>query len=432
MEILIILFLIILNGVFAMSEIAVVSSRKPRLQQWTDEGDERAEAALALANDPGHFLSTIQVGITLIGILAGAVGARTLSEPLSANIAEIEALAPHSEAIALAIIVAAITYASLIIGELVPKRIALHHPESIASFMAKPMNVLSVIASPLVKFLSFSTDFILRMLGIRPSQEPPVTEEEIKVLLEQGTEAGVFEREEQELVHNIFRLDAQGVSSVMRPRLDIFYLDVEDVFEENRRKIIESEYSRFPVCRGGIDQVLGIVQSKDLLTKCLGGEPIDLVENAHQPLYVPDSISTMQLLQMFKQTSIHLALVVDEYGDLQGLATLNDVMEAIIGDISAAELAADAEAVQRPDGSWLLDGMLSIDKFKTLFDLDQILEEKARNYNTVGGFVMMQLGRVPKAADHFDWEDLRFEIMDMDRNRIDKILVRRRVEVPKS
>lgn len=432
MEILIILFLIILNGVFAMSEIAVVSSRKPRLQQRADEGDERAEAALALANDPGHFLSTIQVGITLIGILAGAVGARTLSEPLSANIAEIEALVPYSDAIALAIIVAAITYASLIIGELVPKRIALHHPESIASFMAKPMNVLSVVASPLVKFLSFSTDFILRVLGIRPSAEPPVTEEEIKVLLEQGTEAGVFEREEQELVRNIFRLDALRVSSVMRPRLDIFYLDVEDAFEENRRKIIESEYSRFPVCRGGIDQVLGIVQSKDLLAKCLGGEPIDLVENTHQPLYVPDSISTMQLLQMFKQTNIHLALVVDEYGDLQGLATLNDVMEAIVGDISAAELAADAEAVQRPDGSWLLDGMLSIDKFKTLFDLDQMPEEEAHNYNTLGGFVMMQLGRVPKAADHFDWEDLRFEIMDMDRNRIDKILVRRRVEVPKS
>jgi putative hemolysin len=434
MEILIIFFLIVLNGVFAMSEIAVVSSRKPRLQQWTDEGDKRAEAALALANDPGHFLSTIQVGITLIGILAGAVGARTLSEPLSASIAQVEAFAPYSEAIALAIIVAIITYVSLIIGELVPKRIALNHPESIASFIAKPMNWLAASASPLVKFLSVSTDFVLRLLGIRPSQEPPVTEEEIKVLLEQGTEAGVFEREEQELVRNIFRLDAQRVSSVMHPRLDIFYLDVEDSFEENQRKIIESAYSRFPVCKGGIDQVLGIVQSKELLAKCLSGKPIDLMQNMRPPLYVPDSISTMQLLQMFKQTRIHLALVVDEYGDLQGLVTLNDVMEAIVGDIPTTELAADEEAVQRADGSWLLDGMLSIDKFKTLFDIETMPEEEAHNYNTVGGFVMMQLGRVPKPADHFDWEDLRFEIMDMDRNRIDKVLVARRTgtQIPKS
>jgi putative hemolysin len=434
MEILIISLLIVINGVFAMSEIAVVSSRKPRLQQWTDEGNERAAAALALANDPGHFLSTIQVGITLIGILAGAVGARTLSEPLSANIAEIEALAPYSDAIALALIVAAITYASLIIGELVPKRIALHHPESIASFMAKPMNVLSVVASPLVKFLSFSTDFILRVLGIRPSQEPPITEEEIKVLIEQGTEAGVFEKEEQELVHNIFRLDALRLQSVMRPRLEIAYLDIEDSFEENRRKIIDSAYSRFPVCKGGMDQVLGVVQSKDLLTKCLSGERIDLIKCMRAPLYVPDSISAMQLLQMFKQTNVHLALAVDEYGDLQGLVTLNDIMEAIVGDIPAAAALEEEEAVQRADGSWLVDGMLSIEKFKTLFDVEAMPEEEAHNYNTVGGFVMMQLGRVPKAADCFDWGGLRFEIMDMDRNRIDKVLVNRNTEaeIPES
>lgn len=432
MEIVIILFLIVLNGVFAMSEIAVVSSRKPRLQQWADEGNARAEAALALAVEPGRFLSTIQVGITLIGILSGAFGEATLAGPLSANIAEIGALAPYSDAIALAIIVAAITYASLIIGELVPKRIALTHPEAIASFIARPMNFLTAAALPLVRLLGFSTDFVLRVMGIRPSGGPPVTEEEIKVLIEQGTEAGVFERTEQELVRNIFRLDEQRIGAVMQPRLDIYYLDVEDPFEENRRKIIDSTFSRFPVCKGGIDQVLGIVQSKDLLGKCLSGEPIDLVQNLCTPLYVPDSISAMQLLQMFKQTSLHFALVVDEYGDLQGLVTLNDVMEAIVGNIPTTEVATEEEAVQREDGSWLLDGMLSIDKFKTLFDVDEMPEEEAHNYNTVGGFVMMQLGRVPKAADHFDWEDLRFEIMDMDRNRIDKVLVARRVEVPES
>ncbi|MGH8728632.1 MAG: hemolysin family protein [Burkholderiales bacterium] len=432
MEILIILLLIMLNGVFAMSEIAVVSARKPRLQQRTDEGDRRAEAALALAMEPGNFLSTIQVGITLIGILAGAFGDRTLSQPLSANIAQVEVLAPYSDVIALAIIVAVITYVSLIIGELVPKRIALNHPETIASFIAKPMNVLAAVGAPLVKLLSVSTDFVLRVLMIRPSSEPLVTEEEIKVLIEQGTEAGVFEREEQELLRNIFRLDTQRVGSIMRPRLDIAYLDVEDPFEENQRKIIDSAHSRFPVCKGGIDQVLGLVQSKDLLAKCMGGEQIDLAEHVQPPLYVPDSISAMQLLQMFKQTSIHFALVVDEYGDLQGLATLNDVMEAIVGDIPGADLEIDDEAVQRADGSWLVDGMLSIDKFKTLFDLEEMPEEEAHNYNTVGGFVMMQLGRVPKAADGFDWEDLRFEIMDMDKNRIDKVLVSRKTEISKA
>jgi putative hemolysin len=432
MDILLILLLILINGVFAMSEMAVVSSRKPRLQQWADEGNERAGTALALANEPSHFLSTIQVGITSIGILAGAIGERALTDPLADSIAQVEMLAPYSEAIALTIVVIAITYASLIIGELVPKRIALHHPETIASVVAKPMEWLSIVASPLVKFLSLSTDFTLRLLGIRPSQEPPVTQEEIKVLIEQGTEAGVFEKEEQELVRNIFRLDEQRIGGVMRPRLDIAYLDVEDPFEENRRKIIDSAYSRFPVCKGGMDQILGIVQSKELLTKCLSGEQIDLMQSMRPPLYVPDTISALQLLQMFKQTSIHLALVVDEYGDLQGLVTLNDVMEAIVGDIPAAEAAEDAEAVQRADGSWLLDGMLSIDKFKTLFDVETMPEEAEHNYNTVGGFVMMQLGRVPKAADRFDWRELQFEIMDMDRNRIDKVLVSKRKETETS
>lgn len=426
MEILIIFLLIVVNGVFAMSEMAVVSARKTRLQQWTDEGNERAAAALALANEPSHFLSTIQVGITSIGVLSGAFGQRALSAPLEQAIVQSETLAPYAEGIALAIVVVAITYFSLIIGELVPKRLALHHPESIASFVAKPMQWLSLIGAPLIKLLSVSTDFVLRIVGARPSQEPPVTEEEIKVLIEQGTEAGVFEKAEQELVHNIFRLDQLRLQSVMRPRLDIAYLDVEDSFEENRRKIIDSAYSRFPVCKGGIDQVLGVVQSKELLAKCLGGETIDLTQSMRPPLYVPDSISAMQLLQMFRQTSVHLALVVDEYGDLQGLVTLNDVMEAIVGDISAAEAAEGDEAVQRADGSWLVDGMLSIEKFKTLFGVEEMPEEESHSYNTVGGFVMMQLGRVPKAAEGFDWRDLRFEIMDMDRNRIDKVLVTRR------
>jgi putative hemolysin len=425
MEVLFLAVLILLNGVFALSEIAVVSARKTRLQQWSDEGRAGAAAALHLANEPGRFLSTIQVGITTIGILSGALAEASVAQTLAASLAQVPAVAPFSEGIAIGIVVVTITYLSVVIGELVPKRLALVNPEAIASVIAQPMQWLSRVSSPLVRFFNLSSEAVLRLVGAREAGEPPVTEEEIKVLMEQGTEAGVFEESEQTLVSNILRLDEQPVGAIMTPRVDIFYLDLEQPYEENRKQLLDCPYSRMPVCKDGLDNVLGILESKALMRQSLRGEAIDLTGSLARPLYVPNSISSMELLETFKKNRMHVALVVDEYGEVQGLVTMNDVLEAIVGDIPSAEAAGDEEAVQREDGSWLLDGMLSLDKFKEIFELEELEEEDTGNFHTLGGFVMLRLGRVPAVGDHFEWNGLRFEVMDMDRHRVDRMLVAR-------
>jgi putative hemolysin len=425
MEVLFLAVLILLNGVFALSEIAVVSARKTRLQQWSDEGRAGAAAALHLANEPGRFLSTIQVGITTIGILSGALAEASVAQTLAASLAQVPAVAPFSEGIAIGIVVVTITYLSVVIGELVPKRLALVNPEAIASVIAQPMQWLSRVSSPLVRFFNLSSEAVLRLVGAREAGEPPVTEEEIKVLMEQGTEAGVFEESEQTLVSNILRLDEQPVGAIMTPRVDIFYLDLEQPYEENRKQLLDCPYSRMPVCKDGLDNVLGILESKALMRQSLRGEAIDLTGSLARPLYVTNSISSMELLETFKKNRMHVALVVDEYGEVQGLVTMNDVLEAIVGDIPSAEAAGDEEAVQREDGSWLLDGMLSLDKFKEIFELEELEEEDTGNFHTLGGFVMLRLGRVPAVGDHFEWNGLRFEVMDMDRHRVDRMLVAR-------
>jgi putative hemolysin len=425
MEVLFLAVLILLNGVFALSEIAVVSARKTRLQQWSDEGRAGAAAALHLANEPGRFLSTIQVGITTIGILSGALAEASVAQTLAASLSQVPAVAPFSEGIAIGIVVVTITYLSVVIGELVPKRLALVNPEAIASVIAQPMQWLSRVSSPLVRFFNLSSEAVLRLVGAREAGEPPVTEEEIKVLMEQGTEAGVFEESEQTLVSNILRLDEQPVGAIMTPRVDIFYLDLEQPYEENRKQLLDCPYSRMPVCKDGLDNVLGILESKALMRQSLRGEAIDLTGSLARPLYVPNSISSMELLETFKKNRMHVALVVDEYGEVQGLVTMNDVLEAIVGDIPSAEAAGDEEAVQREDGSWLLDGMLSLDKFKEIFELEELEEEDTGNFHTLGGFVMLRLGRVPAVGDHFEWNGLRFEVMDMDRHRVDRMLVAR-------
>ena len=425
MEVLFLAVLILLNGVFALSEIAVVSARKTRLQQWADEGRAGATAALRLANEPGRFLSTIQVGITTIGILSGALAEASVAQTLAGSLAQVPAVAPYSEGIAIGIVVVTITYLSVVIGELVPKRLALINPEAIASVIAQPMQWLSRVSSPLVRFFNLSSEAVLRLVGAREAGEPPVTEEEIKVLMEQGTEAGVFEESEQALVSNILRLDEQRVGAIMTPRVDIFYLDLEQPYEDNRKQLLDCPYSRMPVCKGGLDNVLGILESKALMRQSLRGETVDLTAALARPLYVPNSISSMELLETFKKNRMHVALVVDEYGEVQGLVTMNDVLEAIVGDIPSAEAAGDEEAVQREDGSWLLDGMLSLDKFKEIFELDELEEEDTGNFHTLGGFVMLRLGRVPAVGDRFQWNGLRFEVVDMDRHRVDRVLVAR-------
>lgn len=424
-EIFFILLLILLNGVFAMSEMAIVSARKVRLQQLANQGNVKARRALKLAGSPNQFLSTVQIGITLIGTLAGAFGGATLAEKLALELKLIPMafFVNNSEGIALFLVVLTITYFSLVVGELVPKRLALNNPEEIATNMAAPMQLLAKITAPAVHLLSHSTDLVLRMLGIGPSKEPQVTEEEIKILMEQGTEAGTFEEAEQEMVNRVFRLGDRRVSALMTPRPDIVWLDLDDSSEVNRYKIINSSHSRFPVSQGEIDNVLGVLQVNTLLSQCLAGHPLDLTSSLRSPVFVPESTRVLKVLELFKQSGPHLALVVDEYGIIQGLVTLNDILEAIIGDIPSVDDTDEAQAVQREDGSWLVDGMLPVEEFRQLFDIEELPGEQRGNYHTLGGFVITHLGRIPAAADCFQWGGLRFEVMDMDGNRVDKVLV---------
>src|SRR5688572_24762432 len=424
-EILLILLLLLVNGVFAMSELAIVSSRKARLQQMCATGDARACAALELALAPDRFLSTIQIGITLVGILAGALGGATIAEQLGEQISRMPALAPYGEALGVTIVVVAITYLSLIIGELLPKRFALTHPERIAMLVVQPMKVLSKIVSPVVTVLSVSTSAVLTLLRIKHSTEPPVTEDEIKVLIEQGTAAGVFEEAEQEMVERVFKLADRRVSSLMTPRLDIVWLDVNESRNAIRQKVAENHYSRFPVCRDNMDQILGVVKAKDMLAHCLGSEELNLDSVLKPPLFVPESRSALQVLEVFKSSGTHMALIVNEYGSIEGLVTTNDILEAIVGDILPANPQFESYAIQREDGSWLFDGALPIDEFKEIFKSAKLPGEERADYQTLAGFILFYLGRIPRSADHFEWNGLRFEIMDMDGNRIDKVLVTR-------
>ncbi|BAB76915.1 hemolysin family protein [Anabaena sp. FACHB-709] len=422
-EILIILVLIVANGIFSMSEMAIVSARKVRLQQLANQGDPKAKAALKLAESPNNFLSTVQIGISLIGILTGAFGGATIASRLAVYVRLVPFLTPYSEPVSFGIVVLIITYLSLIIGELVPKRLALNSPERIAAIVAIPMRALATLASPAVHLLSASTDMVLRIMGITPSLEPQVTEEEIKILIEQGTEAGTFEEAEQDMVERVFRLGDRPVSSFMTPRPDIVWLDLEDTTEENRQKMSENGYSRYPVCQGGLDNVLGIIPVTDLLARSLRGDSLDLTVGLRQPVFVPESTRGLKVLELFKQTITHMALVVDEYGVIQGLVTLNDIMSEIVGDVPSADGEEDPQAVQREDGSWLLDGMLAVEEFFELFGLEEWDFEERGSYQTLGGFVITHLGRIPAAADHFEWQGMRIEVMDMDGNRVDKVLV---------
>lgn len=422
-ELVITILLIIVNGVFAMSETAFVSARKVRLQQQANEGNTKAAAALEMVNAPNRLLSTVQLGITLIGIVAGAFGGATISEGLAVYIRTIPWLRPYSDSIALTIVVVVITYLSLVIGELVPKRIALNNPERIAMSMVQPMRALAALASPFIHLLSLSTEGILRLIGLRPSGEPPITEEEINVLIEEGTQMGTFEAAEQDMVEQIFRLGDRRVNALMTHRPDIVWLEANDTPQEISHKIRKSTYSRFPVCDGSLDNVLGMVHVKDLLLQCLAGEVLDLKAALHEPLYVIESTTTLKVLELFKQTGQQAALVIQEYGDVEGLITLNDILEAIVGDISSHDDLDQAKVVQREDGSWLLDGMLPIEELKDILHIRALPEEENGDYNTLAGFVLMQLGRIPKATDHFEWGSYRFEVVDMDGRRIDKVLV---------
>jgi len=423
-EVLFILVLILANGVFAMTEAAVISSRKERLRQWANEGNDKARTVLELANDPTRFLSTVQFGITLVGVLAGVYGGATIAEQLAVYVQIITPLAPYSKAISLVLIVAIITYLSLIVGELVPKRLALNNPERIAAALIKPMRFLAKAASPAVSFLSHSTNAVLRVLGVKPSAESPVTAEEINIMIEQGKQAGVFEKAEQDIVERVFHLSDQRVNTLMTQRADIIWLEVDDTLEVIQQKIASGR-SRFPICESSLDHVLGVVKVKDFLARSLAGQPLDLKALLRQPLYVPESMRAMKVLELFKQTRTHIALVLDEYGSMQGLITLNDILEAIVGDIPSSDMPDVPMIVKRADGSWLVDGMLPVEDFKKHFQIAELPNEETGEYQTLGGFVMMHMERIPKPTEQFEWDGLRFEVIDMDGHRVDKVLVMR-------
>lgn len=422
LEALIILVLILVNGLLSMSEMAIVASRKSRLQQRAEDGDVGAQIALEVARQPGPFLSTVQIGITLVGTLAGAFGGAAAAEPLAAWIGKIPQLTPYASAISVAVVVLAITYLSLVLGELTPKRIALNNAERIAAATAPMMQVLARATSPIVRVLSISTEAVLRLFRIKASDDLPVTEDEVRILIEQGTQFGVFEPIEETIVGQVFRLSDLNAGALITPRTDIDWLDINDSPEKIRSDIIAGGHSRYPVANGELDNVLGIVLVKDLLAAVLAGEPFNIETTLQPPLFLPESMSAFEVLERLRQTRTHIALIIDEYGGIEGLVTLEDFVESIIGAMPDVGEQSSPAIVLRADGSYLLDGMLPIHRFQDLFELDELPEATEGYYQTVGGFVMAMLGRIPSAGDQFVWQNVQLEVLDMDGRRVDKVL----------
>jgi len=425
MEIAILFALIFLNGLFAMSEIALVTARKARLQKLIDEGDSGAAAAVKLGEDPTRFLSTIQIGITSIGVLNGIVGEAALAEPLSHWLVSLGVSQSYASFGATALVVVTITYFSIVVGELVPKRIGQSYPETFARLVARPINLLALATKPVVILLSTSTRAILRLMGVKETKGTPVTEEEIHAMLVEGTSAGVIESHEHTMVRNVFRLDDRQIGSLMVPRADIVCLDVDDSFEDNLRHIEESDHARFPVVQGGIENILGVINARQWLARALKDKSQSLRDQALQsPLYVPETITGMELLDNFRLSDVHMAFVIDEYGEVQGIITLQDLIEAITGEFQPRD-PETSWAVQREDGSWLLDGHIPVPELKDRLGLEEVPEEERGRYHTLSGMIMLLTGALPKVADAVKWEGWKLEIVDMDGRAIDKVLATR-------
>lgn len=421
MEILILIGLIVLNGLFAMSEIALVTARKARLMKLAADGDNSASVALKLGEDPTKFLSTIQIGITSIGILNGIVGEAVLAGPLSQWLQSFGIAENAANIGATAAVVIVVTYVSIVVGELVPKRIGQINPEPIARLVARPMQVLALITRPFVMLLTVSTHALLRLLGVKQSSQASVTEEEIHAMLEEGSEAGVIEQHQHEMVRNVFRLDDRQLGSLMIPRSDIVCVDIRRSPEENLQVLIESEHSRFPVCDGSLDKLLGVIHAKQALARVAKGETPDYSANLQPCVYVPETLTGTELLEQFRANDMQMAFVIDEYGEIEGIVTLQNVLEAVTGEFTPRN-AEDAWAVQREDGSWLLDGAIPIPEMKDRLELKNVPEEDKGRYHTISGMIMLLLGRVPGTGNHVDWAGWRFEVVDMDDKRIDKVL----------
>ncbi len=425
MDLTLLAFLILLNGAFAMSEMALTAARKTRLQLMVETGDKLAGTALALHENPTKFLSVVQIGITSIGVLNGIVGEAAFADPLSHWLIHRFDVAERWASIAsTGLVVVIITFLTIIFGELVPKRLGQLYPEAVARLVAQPMEWLSIAARPFVKLLSFCTEGTLRLLGIRGGSSRAVTEEEIAAQLEEGLDAGVIEAQEHQMVRNVFRLDDRQIGSMMIPRAEIAWLDVLAGPQALLDRIAEGQHSRYPVCRGSLDEVVGVINSNTLLMQVTGGGQLNLEQGLSAPVFVPETLSGMELLEHFRATSAELVFVVDEYGSVQGVITERDVLEAITGEFTTPT-EDDAWAVRREDGSWLFDGLIPVPELKDRLSLKELPEEERGRYNTLAGMVMLLLGRLPRTADHVDWLGWRFEVVDLDGKRVDKVLVTR-------
>ncbi len=422
LEIIIILILIIFTGYLSMAELAVVSIRKAKMQKYLDDGNENAQIVFDLLEDPNEFLSTVQIGISLIGVLTGAFGGVTLAEPLSKVISFI----PYSQPISVAIVVIVTTYLTLVVGEIVPKVIALNEPEKVSLKVAKSMVILSKVCKPVSFILAKSSSFLLWVMRIENKNDDLVTEEEIELMIKEGREDGTIEKEEEDIIKRVFKLDDQKVESIMTPRNEIIWIDLEDERDINKIKIIESKRSIFPIAKGELDDFIGVVQAKDILSVLFSDEKFDVHKIVKEPLVVSEHMETLELLKEFKENQgyVHMSLVVDEFGCVEGLITLNDLLEGIVGDIPGIDEEDEPQAIQRDDGTWLIDGRYNINEFKKLFDFKGNLpDEEDDNYTTLAGFILSLSGTIPDEKDKYECGRFIFEIIDIDGHQIDKVLV---------
>lgn len=421
MEIALLIAFIILNGIFAMSEIALVTARKARLQKLINVGDGAAKAALELGNDPNKFLSTVQIGITSIGVLNGIVGEAALAGPFSIWLTSLGIPSPHAGYLATGLVVVIITYFSIVLGELVPKRLGQITPEPLARLVARPMMWLATLAKPFVLLLSTSTQLVLRLCGIKDAGRQALTAEELHLMLQEGSETGIIEQQEHQMVKNVFRLDDRPIASLMVPRSEVIYFDADESLEKNLQRFEMSPHSRFPVVRGNWSDILGIANARQMLGQTLRGEQPNLTEGLQPAVYVPESLTGMELLEEFKNSGVQMTIVVDEYGEVQGIVTIQDVMEAITGEFKPHRIE-ESWAVARDDGSWLLDGLIPIPELKDRLRMNAVPEEERGRYHTLSGMVMLLLGKIPQTGDCCEWENWSFEIVDLDGLRIDKVL----------
>lgn len=423
MEVLILLGLILLNGLFAMSEIALVTARKARLSKMAADGDRQAEVALKLGEDPTKFLSTVQIGITSIGILNGIVGEAVLAEPFAIWLMTFGLEESSASILATVLVVVGVTYTSIVIGELVPKRLGQLNPEAIARAVARPMQILATATRPFVWLLTASTRGLMTLMGMKHNNDSGVTEEEIHAMLAEGSESGVIESTEHAMLRNVFRLDDRQLGSLMIPRSDLEYIDLQRSDEDNLRCLIETDYSRFPVCDGGLENLIGVIHAKQALANAVKGNTPNFAEGLQACVYVPETLTGMELLEQFRANNMDMAFVIDEYGELEGIVTLHDLMEALTGEFKPRNVE-DAWAVRRDDGSWLLDGAIAILDMKDTLGIKTVPEEEKGRYHTLSGMLLLLMGRLPNTGDAVEWDGWIFEVVDMDEKRIDKVLAR--------